>query len=219
MKFVLGLVVGLALVLAGLAFPQSRRWLAHAVGASPDATAVSLATLESVRREGKLVVFSAQLLVTTTATTTATLVGLEVPGTTAERTLIVPGRVHYAVDLARLSTSDLTFDPATATLTVRRPPVMPMPPVADLEARQVFDSRGLLVPFTHGAEDVEERTLAAVVPMLRKEGRSPELMRLADQAADDMVAWLFARPLEAAGLGSVKVEVVRPTEGPEGREG
>lgn len=160
-----------------------------------------------MRREGKLVVRSARLMDTTTATTTATLAGLDVPGTTAERTLIVPGRVHYAVDLAKLAPADLSFDRATRTLTVRRPSVAPMPPVAELEARRVFDARGLLVPFTDGAADVEERTLSAVLPVLRQEGRNPELLRLADEAVDDMVAWLFVRPLEAAGFADVTVRV------------
>lgn len=207
LRFLAGLGVGLALLFATLAFPEPRRWLARSIGATPDAATVAMATLESVRREGKLVVRSARLMDTTTATTTATLAGLDVPGTTAERTLDVPGRVHYAVDLAKLAPADLSFDRATRTLTVRRPRVAPMPPVAELEARRVFDARGLLVPFTDGAADVEERTLSAVLPVLRQEGRNPELLRLADQAVDDMVAWLFARPLEAAGFADVTVRV------------
>ncbi|WP_448586529.1 DUF4230 domain-containing protein [Thermaurantiacus sp.] len=202
MRTLAALLAGLGLAaLLVVALPPLRRLFA------PDPGVTVEAALEAIRREEKLVVFSARLVVEASATYAATAAGLEIPGTAARRTLIVPGSVSYALDLAKLGPRDLGWDAEAEELTVRRPPLLVLPPAPDLARAKSYGEAGLLAPLTSADRVLDELTRQSVATRLAEEAENPELLALAQAAADSALARAFELPLRAAGFSRARVRV------------
>lgn len=179
-------------------------------GAAVRGETVVAATLEAVRREQRLLVFAAWVTADVTSTVQKTFLDLAVPGTAVTKTLIVPGEVRYAIDLAALTPADLGWNPATRTLTVRMPPVEPLDPVVRLERMRIYTEKGPLAAVTDVEQVADAMNRTAIARELMAQARTPELMRLAEAAGAEALRNSFLLPLRAAGLKEVKVEVVRP---------
>lgn len=204
-----GAVAALAL-LAGLvlAVPALRERIA-APFSQRSATVVET-TLQAVRREQKLLVFAAFVTADVTSTVQKTFLDMAVPGTSVTKTLIVPGLVRYAVDLSTLGDKDLAWDAPTQTLRVRLPPVVPLEPALRLDRMRAYGDKGLLVPMTDAEAIADDLNRAGIASDILAQARTPELMRLAEDAAAEALRNSFLLPLRAAGLEGVSVEVVRP---------
>lgn len=207
--FLAGLVVaalaGAALVLGA---PALRERLLP--GAAVRGETVVAATLEAVRREQKLLVFAAFLTADVTSSVQKTFLDMAVPGTGVTKTLIVPGEVRYAINLAALTPADLGWNETTRTLTVRLPPVEPLDPVLRLERMRGYSEKGPLAAVTDVEAVADDMNRRAIARALMAQARTPELMRLAEAAGAEALRNSFLLPLRAAGLEGVSVEVVRP---------
>jgi hypothetical protein len=128
-----------------------------------------------------------------------------------EMTVKQPWSVAYFVDMGAISLDDYVWDEATRTLMVRAPAVAPEVPNID-ESRQVVSYNGPLI-----TRDMQTRLRQGVAVGARKqaadEAARPENMAAATQAGREAIARNLEAPLQAAGLGNVKVVVRAPTDG------
>lgn len=207
MKTVLAIVGGVLLTLAiglGLAGPERRQALCQQVGFCQPADLVG-AMLASVQRQRKLLVLEARLVVPVTSARETTLGPLTVA--TTRQTAILPGTVAYTLDLARLSASDLRWDEATETLTVIRPPVRVEEPAILWQQAQVYGDDNWVAAMTDVSERLRQDNEAKAPARFRAQANAPDLVALADDAADRALATTFSMPLVAAGFGNARVVV------------
>lgn len=192
----------LGLILLGLALGWGLR--PSPAAPPPDAEAIAVAALLSVRDEGRLAPFSARFVAVVTASETHL-------GLTARKTLIMPGTVRYGVDLARLRRSSLAWEESSRTLTVTLPPLELSGPEIDLNQIRESSEGGLVMALA-GSEKILDRTNRQTAQdELMRQAREPGPMRLARAAAMRDVARAFALPLRAAGVeASVAVRFVDP---------
>jgi hypothetical protein len=201
----LGVVAALFLWRASAA---QRHAACVAVGICSDPAEVLATTLLSVQREQQLVVFSARLLTALTAVDERSVLGVRVG--TARKTLLVPATMRYALDLHALRPADLLWDAGRRTLTVRRPALHILGPEIELDrAREFVDGR-LMLALTGSERELDRINREQARARLLAEARQPELLRLAEDAADAALGRTFALPLAAAGWTDVRVEVARP---------
>jgi hypothetical protein len=174
----------------------------------PNPTTIASASLESMRAQNRLVAFVARY-VSVVSSEQQRLGGL----VSSERTLILPGDVRYELDLAKLQPSDVRWDGASHTLSVRLPEVEIAGPDVDLTAIREYGGGGVLSTLTNANQQLDQTNRARAVADLRKQATSEVPMRLARQAARQAVERSFAMPLLAAGFKDVKVVARFPTEG------
>jgi hypothetical protein len=199
----IGALVAFALVAAMVVrnMPRSAGEALSDMVRGPSPETVVQATLDALTREQKLVVMSASLMVTITSRQDR-LVG------SAEKTMLVPGVMRYALDLEQLRPADLAWDEATSTVSVRRPPLVLIGPEVDLARIREYREIGIL-PRLMGAEAVlDDANKRAVRQALRDQARSGELRRQATEAADAALARTFEVPLHAAGIADARVRIV-----------
>lgn len=168
----------------------------------PAAETVVDSALVAVRRQQRLTVFAASFAAVVTSTQQRF-------GLTARQTLIVPGTVRYVLDLAPVTRRDLDWNAETRTLTVRRPALLLQGPEIAVERMRTYGESGLLGALTDAEERLDAANRAAVRRDLLAQARSPELLRLAEAAADDALTRTFALPLEAAGVDAKVVVASR----------
>ncbi len=198
-------VLALVVLTAGLvAGPERRRELCIRSGlcAQPDFMG---AMLVSVQRQQKLLVLTARLVEPITSARDTTVGPLVVA--TTRQTNIVPATVSYTVDLAGLEAGDLAWDEESATLTVRRPPVRVMEPTIDWASAQTYGDDGWATMLTDVRANLQRDNAQKAPARFRVQAASPELMRLANNAADEALATTFRMPLVAAGKTDAKVVV------------
>lgn len=183
------------------------RPLTQAAG-GPDPEAIAIATLLSVREQGRQTVFVGRFAAIATASDTRL-------GLTSRKTLIMPGQVRYAVDLSRLRRENLAWDAPTRTLTVTLPPLEIAGPQIDLNQVQEYSEGGMLMALTGAEHSLDETNRLAAQVELTRQARGPLPMAEARGAAMRDVARSFALPLRASGIdASVAVRFV----GADGRE-
>jgi len=193
----------LGLLLLGLALGWGLRPAPKAP--PPDAEAIAVAALLSVRDEGRVVPFSARFV--SVASASETHIGL-----TARKTLIMPGIVRYGIDLARLRRSSLAWEQASRTLTVTLPPLELSGPEIDLNQVQESSEGGLVMALAGSEKSLDRANRQAAQDELMRQARAPGPMQLARGAAMRNVARAFALPLRAAGIeASVAVRFVDPS--------
>jgi hypothetical protein len=196
------LLPALGLLLLGLALGRALRPLSAAP--APDAEAIAVAALLSVRDSGRVVPFSARFV--SVASASETHLGL-----TARKTLIMPGTVRYGVDLARLRRSSLAWDEASRTLSVTLPPLEVSGPEIDPNQVQESSEGGLVMALAGSERELDTANRRAAQDELMRQAREPGPMQLARGAAMRDVARAFALPLRAAGIeASVAVRFVDP---------
>lgn len=180
---VLGLLLGLYL-------------LARTFGSwfdAPDPTSIAEASLQSMREQQRLIVFSSRSVATATATRSYGPLAYR-------RTLIMPGDIRYELNLANLRQQDLRWDVGTRTLSVTLPPIELSEPQIDINAIHVIDDGGIFRDLTGVDRVLEQTNRQDALRQLNEQARTPIPMRLARESAKRTVARSFALPLRAAGL-------------------
>lgn len=196
------LLPALGLLLLGLALGWGLR--PAPAPPRPDAEAIAVAALLSVRDSGRVVTFSARFVSVETASETHL-------GLTARKTLIMPGTVRYAVDLARLRRSSLAWDESSRTLSVTLPPLELSGPEIDLNQVQESSEGGLVMALAGSEKTLDRENRQRAQDALMRQAREPGPMRLARDSAMRDVARAFALPLRAAGVeASVAIRFTDP---------
>ena len=199
----------LALVAAALGFAAGadrRRDACVAVGLCKQ-TDFMAAMLVSVQRQQKLLVLTARLVVPVTSARDTTLGPMTVA--TTKQTAILPATVNYVLDLAALQASDLVWDAATQTLTVRRPAVVPMAPAIEWQKAQIYQDGGWATALTRVSDTLRQDNQQKAPGLFLKQSKDADLLALADTAADSALQTAFGMPLVAAGFPDARVIVTR----------
>lgn len=203
---VVGVIALIALVAGLAAGPDRRRQACIATGLCNSQDFLG-AMLVSVQRQQKHIVLSARLVAPITAGRDTTLGPVTIATTRA--TAIVPATVHYAVDFSQLAETDLNWDAATRTLTVRRPPVITMPPAIEWDKAQLYSDKGLIPAVTDIRQRLQQDQRDKAPGIFRAQAASEDLLRIANDAADDALQSLFLMPLLAIGHDNPTVRVIR----------
>jgi hypothetical protein len=190
LKVLLGIVLAFALIAGGVVLFGKRAfdrfW-------SPDPESIATASLQGLQAENRLTALVATYVAVVTSTQHRF-------GLSAQRTLIMPGRVRYEVDLGRLRPGDLTWHKDSHQLDIVLPPLMLEGPEIDPGRMRAYDSGGLLLKLTDTGETLDESNRNAARAELIRQAREAAPIGIARQAARQAVAQSFALPLKAAGL-------------------
>ena len=180
------------LVLAGLlALWGVQRYVSDRL--TPDPTTIASASLQGLREQNRLSAFAARYVAVVTSKQSQL-------GFTTEKTLIMPGMVRYEVDMAKLTQSDVAWDGASKTLSVRLPAVEADGPQVDLNAVREYGSGGVLTTFTDAEKRLDAANRRAGQIELIRQAREPAMITLARDATRRAVERSFAMPLRAAGI-------------------
>lgn len=129
----------------------------------------------------------------------------------SDKVVKAPFTVDYFVDVSRMGGSDYAWDANTRTLTILAPDVAAADPNVDESGATVSETRGLFV--TRAASEALARQVSiAARRTAQAESRKPERIAAARDNARRALARLLGGPLEAAGVGDVRVAVVFPYE-------
>lgn len=186
----LAIIAGVLVILAALSWLLLSKFES---GFSPDPVSIASASLDGLREQNRLTVFSASY--NATVTTTVSRLGLS-----ARKTLIMPGSVRYEVDLAKLDADKVRWDAETGTLSVEMPPIEIARPEVQIDRIQSYDDGGILMALTDAEQILDQANRKKGVAELAKQAENPLQMRLARNAARRAVETSFALPLRAAGL-------------------
>lgn len=202
----IGLLALVALALGFAAGPDRRRAACERVGLCEQRDLMG-AMLTSVQRQQKLIVLTARLLVPITSERATTLGPMTVA--TTRQTAILPATVNYVVDLSIMQERDLRWNPDSETLTVKRPPVVPEDPAIQWEKKLVYEDNNLVSVLTSVSDNLRKDNEEKAPAEFRRQSRSPELLKLADTAADEALAATLRMALVAGGYGGAQVVVTR----------
>jgi hypothetical protein len=191
MNKILAALLGLALIAGGVLFAVKRQ-------VDPPVETIVASSLQSLHEQNRLSAFAARFV--TAVTSSKSRYGLN-----AEKTLIIPAMVHYEVDLAKLRKSDLAWDAASRTLTVRLPPVEISGPEFDLAQTREYESGMVLMTLTDVEQLLDAENRAKAREDVVRQAQAEPVMRLARQASLRAISNSFAMPLAAAGV-EAKVE-------------
>ncbi|MDP8995116.1 MAG: DUF4230 domain-containing protein [Pseudomonadota bacterium] len=168
----------------------------------PDPRAIADAALVSLREQGRITVVAARYVAVASASESR--LGLE-----ARKTLILPGRVGYGLDLARLRREHMSWDEATRTLSIQLPPLEISGPDIEMEEARETAEGGLMMVLTGVEQTLDERNRREAQQDLLRQARQPQVLQAAREVALRTVARGFALPLRAAGIdASVAVRFV-----------
>jgi hypothetical protein len=185
------LFVATAAVAAFLAW---QLWKPVAVG---DPLATSLIAFD---KQDRLTVFSAELA-PVVASNDSRLFGL----VTSRQVAVIPARVDYAIELAKVGRDRMRWDQTSKTLSVRLPALEVTRPNLD-EARAQYLREGVWI--TRAAQDKLTRDNTKLAEQMAvQQAANPVLLGLARSAAKDAIRQNLAIPLEVAGFGDVNVSV------------
>ncbi|WP_337658640.1 DUF4230 domain-containing protein [Sphingorhabdus sp. Alg231-15] len=188
--------IPLAIMAGVLAILGALSWLLLSkleTGFTPDPVSIASASLDGLREQNRLTVFSASY--NATVTTTVNRLGLS-----ARKTLIMPGSVRYEVDLAKLDAENVRWDETTNTLSVEMPPIEIARPEVQIDRIQSYDDGGILMALTDAEKTLDQANRKKGVAELAKQAENPLQVRLARDAARRAVESSFVLPLRAAGL-------------------
>lgn len=162
-----------------------------------DPVATSLLAFEKANR---LTVFSAQLAPVVSADDVRGYGLLK-----SRQVAVIPARVDYTLDLAKLDAAKFKWDAAAKQLSVTLPPLALSKPNLD-EARAQYLREGVWITGPAQAKLTRDNTLLAE-RQAAEQAANPALLGLAQQSAKQAVAQNLAVPLKAAGYGDVRVTV------------
>lgn len=163
--------------------------------------------LVSVQRQQKLLVLTARLVAPVTSARETTVGPLTI-GTTRQ-TAILPATVAYVVDLSLMKEGDLRWEPETETLNVKRPPVTPLEPTIQWEKALTYEDNNLVSVLTSVSDNLRQDNQEKAPAEFLRQSRAPELMKLADSAADEALEATFRMALIATGYHNAEVVVTR----------
>ncbi|MFM5954986.1 MAG: DUF4230 domain-containing protein, partial [Novosphingobium sp.] len=118
---------------------------------------------------------------------------------------VIPARVDYTIDMARLDAGRFKWDPATKRLAVTLPPLQQSRPNLD-EAHAQYLREGVWITGDAQAKLTRDNTMLAE-QQAAQQAANPALLELARGAARQAVAQNLAVPLGVAGYGDVQVTV------------
>ncbi len=190
-------ITALAIIAINLAIAGFLLWRAFGPADHGDPVATSLTAFE---KANKLTVFSAQLAPVVSAEDERAYGLLK-----SRQIAVIPARVDYTLDLARLDAGRFQWDPAGKALTVTLPPLQVSKPNLD-EARAQYLREGVWITGPAQAKLTRDNTLVAEREAA-KQAAQPALMDLARGSAKEAVAQNLAVPLKVAGYGDVQVTV------------
>jgi hypothetical protein len=207
MKTVLATIGAVLLTLGiglGVAGAERRQSLCQQIGLCqpPDLMGAMLA---SVQRQRKLLVLEARLVVPVTSARETTLGPITVA--TTRQTAILPGTVAYTLDLTRMAPGDLRWEKSTETITVIRPKVTIEEPAILWQQAQVYGDDNWVTAMTDVQERLRRDNEVKAPARFRDQASAPDLVALADDAADRALATTFTMPLVAAGFPNARVLV------------
>lgn len=162
-----------------------------------DPVATSLLAFEKANR---LTVFSAQLAPVVSAEDERAYGLLK-----SRQLAVIPARVDYTLDLARLDAARFQWDEAGQRLVVTLPPLQISKPNLD-EARAQYLREGVWITGRAQAKLARDNTLLAE-RQAAEQSANPTLMALARGAAKQAVTQNLAVPLKVAGYGNATVTV------------
>jgi len=183
---VIGLLIGLWLI---------ARTLGGSWFGAPEPESIAQASLQSMREQARLSVFSARYVAVVTSTQER-LGGI----VSARKTLIMPADVRYELNLANLGQDNVRWDAGSSTLHVTLPPIEVSQPQIDLNAIQEYSGGGLVMRLTDAEQALDQANRQAGLRSLVEQARQPMPLRLARDSAKRAVARSFALPLRAAGI-------------------
>jgi hypothetical protein len=136
----------------------------------------------------------------------------------SDKVVKAPFSVDYFVDLARMDASKYRWNQADRVLTIMAPDVTVGAPNVDESATSISETRGLFVTRA-AAEALARQVSVGARRTATSEARKPERIAAARENARRALAKLLGAPLEAAGIGNVRVAIVFPFEaaGPDER--
>lgn len=201
------LLMGIAILAAG---PERRTAACIAIGLCP-APADLQGMLAAVRQEQALIVMTARLVEPITSARDTTLGPITIA--TTRQTAILPATVSYKLELAKLGDGDVSWDAEVRRLTVRRPPVSVGEPSVHWDRAQTYSDEGWVVLTTGVRERLREDNQKKAPAEFRALARQPELLAMAEEAADRALKATFRVPLAAAGFPDATVEIIRPPRG------
>ena len=191
LKVLLGIVLAFLLIVGGLTLlgyrALDRLW-------SPtDPESIAAASLQGLQAENRLTALVATYVAVVTSSQQRF-------GLSAQRTLIMPGRVRYEVDLGALKPSAMVWHGDRHTLDVVLPPLLLEGPEVDPSRMRAYDGGGLLLHLTDSREALDAANRKAAEVELIRQAREAVPMGIARQAARQAVTQDLALPLKAAGL-------------------
>ena len=190
-------IAALAIIAINLAIAGFLLWRAFGPADHGDPVATSLTAFEKANR---LTVFSAQLAPVVSAEDERAYGLLK-----SRQIAVIPARVDYTLDLAKLDAGQFQWDAAGKRLTVTLPPLQLSKPNLD-EARAQYLREGVWITGPAQAKLTRDNTLVAEREAA-KQAAQPALMDLARGSAKQAVAQNLAVPLKVAGYGDVQVTV------------
>ncbi|WP_260598208.1 DUF4230 domain-containing protein [Sphingomonas endolithica] len=136
----------------------------------------------------------------------------------SDKVVKAPFSVDYFVDLARMDASKYRWNQADRVLTIMAPDVTVGAPNVDESVTSISETRGLFVTRA-AAEALARQVSVGARRTATSEARKPERIAAARENAQRALAKLLGAPLEAAGIGNVRVAIVFPFEraGPDDR--
>lgn len=163
-----------------------------------DTTKVLATTVESLREENKLLVFSYK----GTAKVQAERTFLWLFG--GEQELSVPAVVTYYLDLSDLSLADVHYDEKAKLVTVKLPKVT-MGDIAFQPENATTINGGVLTFSDEQVEALRKMNYAKARRAMVAQAQQPGLLNAAKRQAKANVESYFAIPLRIAGMPDVKV--------------
>jgi hypothetical protein len=191
--------LGLAVVIVvaiGAGFWYLGQNMVRSIFAVSDPVSVATSSLQSLREQNRLSTFSARYVAVVTSTEKGML------GLSAKKTMIMPGSVRYEVDLSKLNQKDLSWDPASKTLSVVLPPVDVVGPDVDIDQIREYGEGGILMTLTDAENQIDSANRKAGQAELIRQAREPTPMRLARDATRRTIERNFELPLKAAGINA-----------------
>jgi hypothetical protein len=129
----------------------------------------------------------------------------------SDKVVKAPFSVDYFVDVAALGGRDYRWDEKTRVLTILAPDVTVAVPNVDESATSVSETRGLFVTRA-AAEALARQVSIGARRTAQAEARKPERIAAARENARRALTRLLGGPLQAAGIGDVRVAIVFPFE-------
>lgn len=163
-----------------------------------DATKVLAATIESLREDNKLVVYSYK----GTAKVQAGRTFLWLFG--GQQELIVPAAVTYLLDLSDLSLANVTYNKGAKLVTVRLPKVT-LGDIAFQPENATTINGGILTFSEEQVEALRKLNYANARRAMVAQAQQPGLLNAAKRQAINNIESYFAVPLRIAGMPDVKV--------------
>ena len=165
---------------------------------STSTTQVLSATVESLKGQNKLLVFSYKGTATVTAKNT------ELWLFEGRQNLIVPAVVNYYLDLSELSLADVSFDEKAKLVRVKLPQLQ-IGDIAFQPESATTQNGGLLTFSDEQVEELRKLNYKTARRAMVQQAQSKTLVGLAKRQAQTNIASYFEIPLRIVGQPDVKV--------------